>query len=65
MDRLKGRGRFDDNNEDIEARLKWYETDVMPAINFYRDNPKYNFLEIDGEQTIEKVHQDILSKLTF
>ena len=62
-ERLKGRGRIDDNHEDIEARLKWYETDVVPAIDFYRNNPKYNFLEINGEQTIEKVHQDILESL--
>ena len=64
-ERLKGRGRFDDNHDDVESRLKWYETDVVPAINFYRDNPKYNFLEINGEQTIEKVHQDILEKLNY
>lgn len=65
IDRLKGRGRFDDNNDDIKSRLSWYETEVLPAVGFYRDNPKYNFLEINGEQTIEKVHQDILSKLPF
>lgn len=64
-DRLKSRGRSDDNHEDIEARLKWYETDVVPTINFYRNNPKYDFLEINGEQTIEKVHQDILEKSLF
>ena len=65
VERLLGRGRLDDNHEDIEARLKWYETDVVPAINFYRDNPKYIFLEINGEQTIEKIHLDILEKLNF
>ena len=65
IEKLKGRGRIDDNHDDIKARLDWYETDVVPAINFYRNNPKYNFLEINGEQTIEKVHQDILSKLPF
>ena len=64
-ERLTGRGRIDDNHDDIKARLNWYETDVVPAINFYRNNPKYNFLEINGEQTIEKVHQDILDKLPF
>jgi len=63
--RLLGRGRIDDNHDDIKARLDWYETDVVPAINFYRNNLKYNFLEINGEQTIEKVHQDILDKLPF
>ena len=64
-ERLTGRGRIDDNHDDIKARLNWYETDVVPAINFYRNNPKYNFLEINGEQTIEKVHQDIWDKLPF
>lgn len=64
-DRLIGRGRLDDNNDDIKARLDWYETDVLLAIDFYRNNPKYIFLEINGEQTIEKVHRDILEKLPF
>ncbi|MBU6430954.1 MAG: nucleoside monophosphate kinase [Patescibacteria group bacterium] len=65
IERLRGRGRFDDNSDDIKARLSWYETDVLPAINFYRNNPRYVFLEINGEQTIEKVHRDILEKLSF
>ena len=64
-ERLMGRGRIDDNHDDIKARLDWYETDVVPAINFYRNNPKYNFIEINGEQTIEQVNQDILAKLPF
>lgn len=62
-DRLEGRGRIDDNRDDVKMRLSWYKTDVLPAIDFYRNNPKYIFLEINGEQTIEKVHQDILEKL--
>lgn len=63
MDRMTERGRIDDNHDDIEARLNWYETDVAPTIDFYRNNSRYNFLEINGEQTIEKVHQDILKRL--
>ena len=65
VDRLKTRGRLDDNPDDIKARLSWYETDVLPAVGFYKNNPKYNFIEINGEQTIEKVWQDILEKLPF
>ena len=65
VERLLGRGRIDDNHDDIKTRLGWYETDVVPAIDFYKNNPKYNFIEINGEQTIEKVHQDILGKLDF
>ena len=64
-DRLEGRGRLDDNRDDVKMRLGWYKSDVLPAIDFYRNNPKYIFLEINGEQTVEKVHQDIMSKLDF
>ncbi|MCC7004318.1 nucleoside monophosphate kinase [Candidatus Nomurabacteria bacterium] len=59
-ERLLARGRMDDGKTDIEKRLDWYETDVVPAINFFRDNPKYKFVEVNGEQTIEKVHEDIV-----
>jgi len=58
-EKLKGRGRFDDNEEEIVKRLKWFETDVKPAIEFYRNNNEYNFIEVDGEQPIEKVWSDI------
>lgn len=62
--RLRGRGRPDDLNPDAVARrLSWYENDVVPAIEFYRNEPSYNFVEIDGEQAPEKVHQDIVKLL--
>ncbi len=60
---LLSRSRADDSPEGIETRLKWFETDVMPAIEYYRNNPNYNFIEINGEQGKEDVHQEIVSKL--
>ncbi|MSR73182.1 hypothetical protein EXS61_01065 [Candidatus Parcubacteria bacterium] len=60
---LLARGRVDDSAEGIEIRLKWFQTDVAPAIEYYRNNPKYNFVEVDGEQGKEQVHADILKKL--
>ena len=60
--RLMARKRFDDNKEDIEERLSWYETEVIPAIGFYKNNPSYHFLQINGEQTPEKIHQDIIQQ---
>ena len=65
VDRLTARKRFDDNAEDIVTRQNWYETDVVPAINYYRDNKNYQFLHIIGERPIEEVHKDIVSKLNF
>lgn len=60
--RLLERKRFDDNADDIENRLNWYDTDVSPTIDFYRSNILYNFLDINGERSIEEIHKDILSK---
>ena len=61
VDRLKGRKRHDDlQDEVIERRLEWYETDVEPVIAHYMGNPLCNFIKINGEQTVEQVHADIL-----
>ncbi len=62
-ERLLARGRTDDRTlAKINKRLDWFDTDVIPAIEFFRTNKRYKFLEIDGEQTIEKVHQDLINK---
>ena len=63
-ERLKGRGRMDDNRSDIKARLDWFETDVVKAIGFYRDNPDYHFLDISGERGVEEVHEEIIQRTT-
>lgn len=62
-DRLLKRGRADDKEEAIKKRLKFFEDDVAPAVDFYAKNSEYNFLDIDGEPSIEEIHKDIISKL--
>lgn len=61
--RLMLRKRLDDNESDIKKRLNWYETDVAPTIDFYRNNPNYNFLTINGERTVDEIHDDIVKKM--
>jgi adenylate kinase family enzyme len=61
-ERLLGRGRSDDNKKDIDSRLDWYEANVMPTIDYFRKNEYYATIDINGEQTIEQVHQEILQK---
>jgi adenylate kinase family enzyme len=61
-DHLLGRGRGDDNKLDIASRLAWFKTNVEPTIEYFRNNKYYNVLDINGEQTIEAVHQEILQK---
>ncbi len=59
----RAEGRSDDNIESIRKRLSWYERDVVPAINKYRRDRDYDFIEIDGERSVEEVHQDLLFRL--
>lgn len=61
--RLIGRGRKDDTKEAIARRLAWFETEVMKTINFYKSSSYYNFIDINGEQTIPEVQNEILAKL--
>jgi adenylate kinase family enzyme len=60
LQRLLLRKRLDDNEDDIQARLDWYDTHVLPTVEFYRHNPHYSFIEIDADQSVEKVFADIL-----
>ena len=62
--RLLDRGRTDDQAlADITKRLEWFETDVLPAVDFYRQNSAYRFIELNGEQSIETIHQDLIKAL--
>ncbi len=61
--RLNARGRYDDTPADIIERLNWYDKNVVPAIDFFKNDPYYKILEINGEQSIEDVHKEIVQKL--
>lgn len=65
-DRLTHRGRADDINvEQVTGRLDWFEEFTIPVIDYFRENVNYTLVEINGEQTIEEVHQEILKKLNW
>ncbi|MFA6094932.1 MAG: nucleoside monophosphate kinase [Candidatus Paceibacterota bacterium] len=62
--RLMKRGRADDREEsDVEKRLNWFDTDVVPVIEFFRDNSYYNFTSIVGEQSVEDIHKEVIKKV--
>lgn len=61
--RAKSSGRADDSAEAIEIRKSAYEKDVIPTIEWYRTNPDVNFLDIDGERSIEEIHADIVKRV--
>ena len=64
-ERLSARHRQDDKSEDIKKRLAWYLTDVVPAIDFYKNNPKYTFIQVNGERSIEDIHKEIIEKINL
>lgn len=63
MKRLLARGRFDDKPDEINNRLAWYKTQVIPTINYYKSNPRYKFLDINGIGKIDDIHVEIVKKL--
>jgi adenylate kinase family enzyme len=58
-ERLFGRGRNDDGRDSIERRMKWFDKDVADTVEYMKGNSYYNYVHINGEQTIEQVHADI------
>ncbi|MFZ2303195.1 MAG: nucleoside monophosphate kinase [Minisyncoccia bacterium] len=59
-ERLRGRGRSDDLKPEVVARrFAFFTKDVIPVIEYYRTNPTYRFLQINGEQKPEDVFNDI------
>lgn len=61
--RLLSRARFDDTEVEIAARLSWFTTEVLPTLDFFKNNPNYDYISINAAQTPEEVHQEILSKI--
>ncbi|MFZ2188556.1 MAG: nucleoside monophosphate kinase [Candidatus Moraniibacteriota bacterium] len=53
--------RIDDADEVIAKRLKVFQDETIPVIDYYRKQKK--LLEVDGAQSVEKVFEDILASL--
>ena len=59
------RGRHDDKKEGIEKRFDEYINSVVPAMNYFRGKDGYTIYTINGEQTVDNVHKDIIKALGF
>lgn len=65
INRMKLRGRSDDTDAGIAARMAFYQNDVMPAIEYFKNNSFCKYYKIDGNNTIPKVHEDIINSVSF
>ncbi|MES2623311.1 MAG: nucleoside monophosphate kinase [Patescibacteria group bacterium] len=62
--RMHERGRVDDQTkEQLELRSHWFETEVMQAVEYFKANPRFDFVQIPGEGSIEEVQALIRSHL--
>lgn len=59
--RLAQRRRDDDTPEAIKERLDFFEEEVMPAVEYYKS--KGSLIIVNGEQSVEDVYKEILTKL--
>ncbi|HEX4017263.1 MAG TPA: adenylate kinase [Frankiaceae bacterium] len=59
--RAEEEGRPDDTEDVIRQRLATYQEETAPVIDHYRDRGM--LIEVDGMQPIEKVTDDIVSRL--
>lgn len=61
---MKKRGRADDSQDSfIEHRINWFDDKVIPAIEFYRNSKLHEFIEVNGELSIEEIHSEIIKSI--
>lgn len=64
-ERMYSRARADDTEASIEERLRWYREDTLPVFDYYRSRPNTEVHDINGTDTVEGVHQAILTALNI
>lgn len=63
VERLLLRGRADDTAEAIENRLSLFQKKTRPVLDYFKGKDRYRIHDIDGDQSIEDVHEDVLKSL--
>ncbi len=65
LERIAERNREDDRNPvDAELKQRWFEENVLPVIEHYAHDPKYNYIHVNGKQLPDEVHKEIVEKLS-
>ncbi len=63
--RLKARGRYDDESEEVlSSRFAWYQEQVVPAIQILKESG-WTIHEIDGSPDVDTIHTNILAAFGF
>src|SRR5574343_1348705 len=65
MKRMKLRARADDTDEGIETRFDEYVKNVLPSMKYFDGKDGYKMITVNGAQSIEQVHADIIKSLNL
>ena len=63
IERLMKRGRSDDELQSIKNRLAWNAEQGYVVNEWFSAHPRYRYIEINGNQSPEAVHQEVLAAL--
>jgi len=61
--RMKLRARSDDTDEGINNRFNEYINNVVPSMNYFEGKEGYTIYTINGNQSIEDVHKELINTL--
>lgn len=51
------------NDEEITRRVDLFNRDILPCVEQFKNDSRYSFIQVNGEQTIEEVHAEVMQKL--
>ncbi|MDB4992312.1 MAG: adk, adenylate kinase, adenylate kinase [Parcubacteria group bacterium] len=55
-------GRIDDTNEEVvQHRLDWFETDTVPVLDMFKKNPRYRVIDIDADAPRSTIQSQLAS----
>ncbi len=64
IERMQARSRSDDQIEAIKTRLAWFERDTLRALEFFeKHDDYYTNIVLDGNRSVEDIHQELLNKI--
>lgn len=64
-ERMLLRNRADDKKEAIEKRLNEFDCLTQPMIDEIKRDSFFKYLEINGEETIEEIHYNLIKKINI
>ncbi len=62
-EKLLGRARHDDTYDGIASRLDLFDSEIVPIVDMYKSRENIVVHQINGEQSVEAVHTDLMLAL--